>query len=143
VPISIYLIYLYIKFGLCPGGDNMNNHKQNGLSPAGYLHFKHLPDGAVDKDGKPALNKYSSTLTRGMVDYRWRTKAHSWQNMIFQGQGLCCLPPECLTTMRWKTRLMSESLRYGGKETRASKLFAIYLTKIAKNPSMHRMLEVI
>jgi dihydroxy-acid dehydratase len=44
----------------------MDDRKQNGAS-SGYLDFKCLPDGAVGKDGQPALNRYSSTLTRGMI----------------------------------------------------------------------------
>jgi hypothetical protein len=44
----------------------MDTRKQNGMS-TGYLDFKCLPDGAVGKDGKQALNRYSSTLTRGMA----------------------------------------------------------------------------
>lgn len=30
-----------------------------------YLNFKKLPDGALNEDGEPALNRYSSALTRG------------------------------------------------------------------------------
>lgn len=30
-----------------------------------FLNFPHLPEDAKYADGKPALNKYSSTVTRG------------------------------------------------------------------------------
>ena len=29
-----------------------------------FLDFPHLPDNATDENGKPRLNKYSSTITR-------------------------------------------------------------------------------
>jgi hypothetical protein len=37
-----------------------NGHHQE----ARYVVFKSLPDGSLNEDGQPALNRYSSTLTR-------------------------------------------------------------------------------
>ena len=44
--------------------DPSNLDKQNQLEVPRFLDFPHLPDGAT-KDGKPRLNRYSSTITRG------------------------------------------------------------------------------
>ena len=35
------------------------------LSEAKYINFPSLPAGAKHPDGSPALNRYSSTITRG------------------------------------------------------------------------------
>ena len=43
----------------------MPTTSQNGQHEALYIKFKSLPDGALNEDGKPALNKYSSIITRG------------------------------------------------------------------------------
>jgi dihydroxy-acid dehydratase len=43
----------------------MPNDSHNGLHEASYIEFKSLPDGALNEDGEPALNKYSSIITRG------------------------------------------------------------------------------
>jgi len=43
----------------------MPTTSQNGLHEALYVKFKSLPDGALNEDGEPALNKYSSIVTRG------------------------------------------------------------------------------
>lgn len=42
--------------------ESANLKKQHQAEEARYLSFKHLPDGTM-RDGKPALNKFSSTLT--------------------------------------------------------------------------------
>lgn len=42
--------------------DPRNQEKQGEPVEPRYLDFRHLPDGTM-RDGKPALNKYSSTLT--------------------------------------------------------------------------------
>jgi dihydroxy-acid dehydratase len=42
--------------------ESANLNKQHQAEEARYLSFKHLPDGTM-RDGKPALNKFSSTLT--------------------------------------------------------------------------------
>ena len=43
--------------------DHSNSEKQTQLEEPRYLNFTHLPDDAT-RDGKPVLNKYSSTLTK-------------------------------------------------------------------------------
>lgn len=42
--------------------DPRNLEKQRESEEPRYLDFRHLPDGTT-RDGKPALNKFSSTLT--------------------------------------------------------------------------------
>jgi dihydroxy-acid dehydratase len=37
----------------------------SGSQEARYIKFKTLPDGALNEDGNPALNKYSSIITAG------------------------------------------------------------------------------
>lgn len=44
--------------------DPRNLEKQREPEEPRFLSFPHLPDDAT-RDGKPALNKYSSTLTTG------------------------------------------------------------------------------
>ncbi|KAH7120897.1 dihydroxy-acid dehydratase-like protein [Dendryphion nanum] len=44
--------------------DPRNIEKEHEPEKPRYLDFRHLPDGTM-RDGKPALNKYSSTLTNG------------------------------------------------------------------------------
>ncbi|MCJ1398619.1 hypothetical protein MMC11_001819 [Xylographa trunciseda] len=44
--------------------DSSNPEKQSPLEEPRFLEFPHLPDDAT-RDGKPLLNKYSSTITRG------------------------------------------------------------------------------
>lgn len=47
--------------------DTTNNHTAQEAEPAtndGYLTFQHLPEGTM-RDGKPVLNRFSSTLTQG------------------------------------------------------------------------------
>ena len=44
--------------------DPSNLEKQQKLQEPRYLDFPHLPDGTM-RDGKLALNKYSSTVTNG------------------------------------------------------------------------------
>jgi dihydroxy-acid dehydratase len=44
--------------------DPRNPEKQDEPEEPRYLDFRHLPEGAM-RDGKPALNRYSSTLTNG------------------------------------------------------------------------------
>jgi dihydroxy-acid dehydratase len=44
--------------------DPRNLKQQREPEEPRYLNFKHLPDGTM-RDGKLALNKYSSTLTNG------------------------------------------------------------------------------
>ena len=43
--------------------DPANQQKQNEPEEPRFLDFPHLPDNAT-QDGKPRLNKYSSTLTK-------------------------------------------------------------------------------
>jgi dihydroxy-acid dehydratase len=45
--------------------DPTNELKQVQPEEPRYLNFPSLPDDAKYPDGKPALNKYSSTVTRG------------------------------------------------------------------------------
>jgi len=45
--------------------DPQNLEKQREPEAPRYLSFPHLANNAVGEDGKPALNKYSSTLTSG------------------------------------------------------------------------------
>lgn len=45
--------------------DPRNLQKQREPEEPRFLSFPHLPDDAKLEDGKPALNKYSSTLTAG------------------------------------------------------------------------------
>ena len=45
--------------------DPRNLQKQREPEEPRFLSFPHLPDDAKLEDGKPALNKYSSTLTTG------------------------------------------------------------------------------
>ncbi|MCJ1449676.1 hypothetical protein MMC28_000004 [Mycoblastus sanguinarius] len=45
--------------------DPSNEEKQNEPEEARFLDFPHLPDDATTYDGKPRLNKYSSTITKG------------------------------------------------------------------------------
>lgn len=44
--------------------DPSNLEKQREPEEPRYLNFRHLPEGTM-REGKPALNKYSSTLTNG------------------------------------------------------------------------------
>lgn len=44
--------------------DLSNLEKQRQREEPRYLDFPHLPHGAKTQDGKPALNRYSSTLTK-------------------------------------------------------------------------------
>ncbi len=44
--------------------DAQNLEKQGDPEEPRYLNFPHLPEDTM-RDGKPALNKYSSTLTAG------------------------------------------------------------------------------
>ena len=120
----------------------MDGRKENGVS-TGYLDFKCLPDGAVGRDGNPAMNKYSSTLTRGMADHCWASKGLQLQNTIIQGQRPCSLPPAFPTTMPWKARRIWELRRCGGRETRASKPSYASCEKLLKISSMHRTLEAL
>lgn len=45
--------------------DPRNLEKQREPEEPRFLSFPHLADDAIGEDGKPALNKYSSTLTKG------------------------------------------------------------------------------
>ena len=45
--------------------DPSNPEKQALPEEPRFLDFPHLPDNATDPDGKPRLNKYSSTITNG------------------------------------------------------------------------------
>ncbi len=44
--------------------DPANTVKQDIPEEPRYLDFPHLPEGALREDGKLALNRYSSTLTK-------------------------------------------------------------------------------
>ena len=44
--------------------DPSNPEKQQEVEEPRLLDFPHLPDDAITVDGKPALNKYSSTITK-------------------------------------------------------------------------------
>lgn len=44
--------------------DPSNPGKQDKLETSSFLDFPHLPDNATTEDGKPRLNKYSSTITK-------------------------------------------------------------------------------
>jgi dihydroxy-acid dehydratase len=43
--------------------DPMNKEMEKQQEEPRYLNFPHLPDDAT-RDGKPALNKYSTTITK-------------------------------------------------------------------------------
>ena len=44
--------------------DPSNVKKQSLSEEPRFLDFPHLPDDATDAEGKPRLNKYSSTITK-------------------------------------------------------------------------------
>lgn len=45
--------------------DPANLELEHQIEQPRFLHFPHLPHGSLRDDGQPALNKYSSTITRG------------------------------------------------------------------------------
>jgi dihydroxy-acid dehydratase len=76
--------------------DPANQQKQNEPEEPRFLDFPHLPNDAT-QDGKPRLNKYSSTLTKdhdfpgAQVD-RASTNKPGDANVRRQ----CCTPQACL-----------------------------------------------
>lgn len=77
--------------------DPANPPKQDKPEEPRFLDFPHLPDHA-SQDGKPLLNKYSSTITRGHAF----PGAQVVKNADWHGQAdtdftrQCCMRPECL-----------------------------------------------
>ena len=65
--------------------DPSNLQKQNEPEEPRYLNFPHLPDDTT-LDGKPRLNKYSSTLTKDH-DFPGAQVATSQVFFFFRGHG--------------------------------------------------------
>ena len=73
--------------------DLSNQEKQHEVEEPRFLDFPHLPNGVI-QDGKPRLNRYSSTVTKdhdfpgAQVSSAYRVKgafAH-----LCAGNALCC-----------------------------------------------------
>lgn len=63
--------------------DPRNLEKQHEPQEPRFLSFPHLPEDAM-RDGKPALNKYSSTLTTG---HNFPGAQVCYSHIFSRGQG--------------------------------------------------------
>jgi hypothetical protein len=74
--------------------DPRNLEKQHEAEEPRFLNFPHLPEDAM-RDGKPALNKYSSTLTAGhnfpgaQVHYAGNSRYPTARAKSTVGNALC------------------------------------------------------
>ena len=75
--------------------DPSNPEKQQEPEEPRLLDFPHLPDDATTADGKPALNKYSSTITKNH-DFPGAQVRHDRGNIkksFLTTDRLCFTPP--------------------------------------------------
>ena len=72
--------------------DSTNQEKQESPEEARLLNFPHLPNDAVGQDGKPILNKYSSTITKDhdFPGAQVRAPEGTEQNTLFTISRPCC-----------------------------------------------------
>lgn len=73
------------------------------LGEAKYIDFPSLPDDAKHADGSPALNRYSSTITRGhdfpgaqvLPSFVYIHMPMSMSMPVVNDNRQCCSPPGC------------------------------------------------
>ena len=97
LPPSPQLISLICVPIISPEMEQSNLHKQHEPEEPRFLDFPHLPDDATTPDGKPRLNKHSSTVTKGH-DFPGAQVTASSENVkteidLRQGNAVCCWGP--------------------------------------------------
>jgi hypothetical protein len=105
--------------------DPANERKQSEPEAPRFLNFPCLPDDAKDADGKPRLNKYSATITRGH-DFPGAQVRHNGSifcvTIYLHGFRQCYTPLVSRTERQCSQLLKLELLPSGGKATHASRL---------------------
>jgi hypothetical protein len=112
--------------------DPTNEQKQTEPEEPRFLNFPCLPDGTKDAQGKPALNKYSSTITRGHdfpgAQVNIVAMIQNSHTDMTSGNALCC----------WSSRQADNvdssscrsSLRMVGRKSVQVRYQHSYLTKL-------------